>query len=55
MGIDIVEICFGIAYWQISSIFDRVICPQHDSFMFLSVIYLSLCIILQVDTLRYDW
>ena len=24
----IVEICF--AHWQISSIFDRVICPQHD-------------------------
>ena len=27
--IDTVEICFGIAYWQISSIFDRVVCPQH--------------------------
>ena len=27
--IDIVEICFGIGDWWISSIFDRVICPQH--------------------------
>ena len=27
--IDIVEIWFGIAKWQISSIFDRVICPRH--------------------------
>ena len=25
--IDIVEICHGIAHWQIASIFDRVICP----------------------------
>ena len=25
--IDIVEICFGIAYWQIPSIFDTVVCP----------------------------
>ena len=31
MYIDIVEICFGIAHWQISSIFDRVICPHHDN------------------------
>ena len=29
--IDQVEICFGITHWQISSIFDRVICPQHDN------------------------
>ena len=27
MCIDIVEICFGIANGQISSIFERVICP----------------------------
>ena len=27
--IDIVEICFGIANGQITSIFDRVICQQH--------------------------
>ena len=27
--IDIVDICFGIAYGRILSIFDRVICPQH--------------------------
>ena len=27
--IDIVEIWFGIANGQISSIFDRVICPRH--------------------------
>ena len=26
--IDIMEICFGIAYWQISSNFDRDICPR---------------------------
>ena len=29
MCIDIVEICFGIANGQISSIFDVVICPRH--------------------------
>ena len=29
MCIDIVEIWFGIANWQISSIFDGVICPRH--------------------------
>ena len=28
MFIDIVEIWFGIANWQLSSIFDRVICPR---------------------------
>ena len=28
---DIVEIWFGIPQRQISSIFDRVICPPHDS------------------------
>ena len=28
MCIDIVEIWFGIANWQISSSFDRVICPN---------------------------
>ena len=27
MCIDIVEICFGVSNGQISSIFDRVICP----------------------------
>ena len=27
--IDIIEILFGIAYGQISSNFDRVICPRH--------------------------
>ena len=31
MCIDIVEICFGIAQWQISSIFDRVISQRHDN------------------------
>ena len=30
MCIDIVEIWFGIAHGQISSIFDRVICPRHS-------------------------
>ena len=29
MCIDIVEIWFGIANGQISSIFDRVLCPRH--------------------------
>ena len=28
--VNIVMICFGIAHRQISSIFDRVICPQHN-------------------------
>ena len=31
MCIYIVEICFWIARRQISSIFDRVICPRHDN------------------------
>ena len=31
MCIDIVEIWFGIANGQISSMFDRVICPGHDN------------------------
>ena len=31
MPIDIVEICFWIAHWQISSIFDRVIYLGHDN------------------------
>ena len=30
MCIDIVEICFGIARWQILSIFERVTCLRHD-------------------------
>ena len=30
MCIDIVGLCFGIADGQISSIFDRAICSQHD-------------------------
>ena len=34
--IDIVEIWFGIANGQISSIFDRVICPRH-ALIFVSV------------------
>ena len=34
MGIDFVEIGFAIASGQISSIFDRVICPQHMVFLF---------------------
>ena len=29
MCINIVKTCFKIAHWQISSIFDRVICPRH--------------------------
>ena len=28
--VNIVKICFGIAHQQISSIFDRVICPQDN-------------------------
>ena len=28
---DIKEIWFGIANWQISLMFDRVICPRHDN------------------------
>ena len=31
MCIDIVEICFWIAYWHISSTFGRIICPRHDN------------------------
>ena len=31
MCINIVEMCFGITHWQISSIFDRVICRRHDN------------------------
>ena len=31
MCIDIVEVWFGIAHWQILSIFDRVMCPHHDN------------------------
>ena len=31
MCINIVEIWFGIATWQVLSIFDRVICLPHDS------------------------
>ena len=27
----IVEICFGIAHWQVSSIFDTVICPPRNN------------------------
>ena len=34
MGIDIVELWFGIANGQISSIFDRVICPSYMVFSF---------------------
>ena len=37
MCIDIVEICFGIANGQISSIFDGVICPRH-AHIFVSVL-----------------
>ena len=40
IGIDIVEICIGIAQWQISSIFDRVICPWHDNGRVLSFHFL---------------
>ena len=29
--IDMKDIWFGIAYRQISSMFDRVICPRHDN------------------------
>ena len=29
--IDMKEIWFGIAFGQISSMFDRVICPRHDN------------------------
>ena len=41
MCINAVEIWFGIAHWQILSIFDRVICPQHDNGGILSF-YLNL-------------
>ena len=30
---DIVEISFGSAHWLISSIFDRVVCLQHNSWV----------------------
>ena len=29
--IDMKDICFGIANGQMSSLFDSVICPQHDN------------------------
>ena len=29
--VDMKEIWFGLAYGQISSMFDRVICPRHDN------------------------
>ena len=31
MCIDIVEIWYGTAHWEILSIFDRVICLRHDN------------------------
>ena len=37
MCIDIVEICFGIANGQISSIFDGVICPRRPYFRFRTI------------------
>ena len=37
MCIDIVEICFGIANAQISSIFDGVICPRCPYFRFQTI------------------
>ena len=45
MCIDIVEIRFGVAHWQISSIFDRVICQQHDKGRILSfyILFTSSC------------
>ena len=46
MPIDIVEICLGIANWQIWPIFDRVICSWHDNGRVLSFqvfIYFALC------------
>ena len=45
--IDIVEICFGISHYQISSIFDRIICPWHNNGG-----VLSLHILFQTDMLR---
>ena len=41
--IDINEIWFGIANAQIPSIFDRVICPQHDNGRVLSFYVLLNC------------
>ena len=40
--IDIMKIWFGIANGQISSIFDKVICPPHDSGGVLSFQFLFL-------------
>ena len=44
--IDIVEICFGIANGQISSIFDSVICPPHSSGWVLSFYVLDFVLFL---------
>ena len=40
--IDIVEICFGIANGQISSIFDGVICPRRPYFRFRMITSLNI-------------
>ena len=43
MCIDIVNICFGMAHWQTSSVFDRDICSRHDNSRVLSfqVLFIS--------------
>ena len=43
MCIDIVELCLGIAREQISSIFDRGVCPRHDIGGVLSFLVLLVC------------
>ena len=43
MCIDIVEIWFGIANGQISSIFDRVICPRHTHIFVSGCVCPSIC------------
>ena len=61
MCIDIVESCLGIAHGQISSIFDRIICPRHDNGGVLSFhvlfnisyhINLKFCLVGAIYTLR---
>ena len=63
MCIDIVKICFRIANGQITSHFDRVICPPHNNegvlsfrffvffLIFISDIWLCLVVIVVASTL----
>ena len=56
MCIDIVEICSGIANGQILSMFDRVICPQHDNGGYYSLAFLlvALCGAMTMFTLNIE-